>query len=436
MTLSPLPTRMTRQLTWIIVATLCTLVVKEVWQTLIPLIAVSIMHLDPRTLGFLVATETLPLVLLGLLIGGWVDRLGPLKTLGLSQVGLVVIFSISIYMSQRYDISSAIQPFFLVVFLVGLHSMLFDVSLLSVTPTLVASEQLPWANKIQAICQSLAEIVGPILAGSTLAGAGPTGTSTLLCLLSASALVTCTAAIRSGPGFKAHVMPAKPVTTLGPKFSGFRSLVQSALMRAVVFNSLTWNIFYGMLLPIFVGGVAILGNRPELTISVAFSANGAGFLLGSLGSTWMVSRLGVGRTILAAKLIAALTSLGLMLFLYTSRFETLTALAAVVFFIFGAVVSSSQVSSVSIRQAAIPRPFLGRTMAAFRVTTWVGLPIGSVFGGYAAHHFGTFGALGVAIAFNVLCTAVLWRSPLSAPVLDIQQVNHDFPSSPPDPEKR
>ena len=128
--------------------------------------AVLTLQATPIQLGLLGAFAGLPVLLISLLAGVWVDRLRRRPILIAADIGRACIL-LSIPLAALMGALSMIQ-LYIVAGLVGMLTVLYNVADQSYLPAIVAHDRLIEANARIGASDSLAEIAGPSIAGTLM----------------------------------------------------------------------------------------------------------------------------------------------------------------------------------------------------------------------------------------------------------------------------
>src|SRR6266700_868280 len=129
----------------------------------LPLAANLVLRATPVQMGLLAAIGTLPVLLVSLFAGVWVDRLRRRPLLIVADLGRAILL-LSIPLAAVFGLLR-IEQLYLVAALVGILTIIFEVANQSFLPGLVPREQIVEANSKLSASSSLAEIGGPTLAG-------------------------------------------------------------------------------------------------------------------------------------------------------------------------------------------------------------------------------------------------------------------------------
>ena len=260
----------------------------------------------------------------------------------------------------------------------------------SLIPSLVPKKDLPNAIALNSIQFNLSRVIGPLLAGTTLATFGIAACFGLNAL-SFLAVILALASLRV-----AHVKPAsaKPMWT---EMRGGLDYVRSEPTLVSLTVVATASTFLGLPLQTFLPVLAqqVFGQGVE-EYSRMMSWSGAGAVAGALVVAWLGRFDGMGRLLLR---LQALFSL-LIIAVAWSRSLPLTY---VLLFVGGlaAIITTSLVTSLV--QLVAPDGMRGRVMSIYMVAFRGGMPLGSLVSGALIATLG----LPVALTINgaLLCLA-------------------------------
>src|SRR5205085_1546506 len=129
----------------------------------LPLTANLVLGATPTEMGLLAAAGTLPVLLIGLLAGVWVDRLPRRPILIIADISRAVLLG-TVPLAAVLGVLR-IEQLYLVAVLVGILTVFFEVANQSFLPTLVQREHIVEGNSKLSASDSLAEIGGPALTG-------------------------------------------------------------------------------------------------------------------------------------------------------------------------------------------------------------------------------------------------------------------------------
>ena len=132
----------------------------------IPLLAILVLGAHPAQVGLLVALSALPSLLFSLFIGVWIDRL-PRRPLLLLADLVRVLLLLSLPIAALSGLLH-MEQLALVTVLLSTCTLCFDIASQAFLPQIVARDRLVEANSKLGESRSLAEIVGPPLAGGLI----------------------------------------------------------------------------------------------------------------------------------------------------------------------------------------------------------------------------------------------------------------------------
>ena len=366
----------------------------------------ALVYLDatPTEMGILVACSTAPAILVALVAGVWVDRLPHRAVLLFSDYGR---FALLLTVPLAAALASLrIEHLYLVAFVEGCLEVSFNLAYRAILPSLVESEGLVDANAKLRAAEALADSVAPTAGGALVQAIG------------APLTVACTAAsyLASGvvlsrlPAHTAHTASMGDETTLEAITGGLATVTRDARLRAILGLSVTYGFFGSFLITLY--GLRILRDLDfsPLALGLISVGNGLGALACAGLVAPMAARLGLGRSLVLAYLLAVLFDLTIPL-AGGPDWLTFTVLIS------GAFASTAfyvveNVSSMSLRQAITPPAQLGRVGAVFLVANRGLRPVGAVVAGVTAEVIGVQDAMFIGAAGTIGATAWLILSPI------------------------
>ena len=256
-------------------------------------------------------------------------------------------------------------------FVAGLGQAFGGPAYQALIPSLVEKKDLPNAIALNSIQFNLARVIGPLLAGATLAawgGAACFGLNGLSFLVVIFALL--------GMSIR-HVKPAEQKPMMDEMRGGLRyAKGESAIVALTVLGGLTTFLGLPLLtfLPVFAKDV-FGGDINRFSHMMAFS--GAGAVCGALVTAWLGRFRHMGRTLLTILAVfgALVTAFAL------SRVGWLSNL---LLFLTGGTLLMTFSMTSSLVQLIVPDHLRGRVMSIYMVAFRGGMPLGSLAAGYAA----------------------------------------------------
>lgn len=347
------------------------LVGSQITTLALPLAAVLTLQATPVQVGLLSAARFAPFLLLTLFVGVWVDRHKRRPILIAANLGRAVVLGLVPLLALTGSLRLA--HLYIVAFLSGGLTVLFDLAYQSYLPTLIPREQLVEGNSKLQSSASAAVVGGPGLAGLLISAFTPP-LALLLDAVSFLVSVLTLVAIRH-----TEPAPASPQVQQGwwPQIrKGLGVTFGNPYLRAIASEATTYNLFGTWVETLYVlYAVRELGLGPA-ALGTTLALGSVGSLLGSLFAGRWAERLGVGRAIVGAMVLACLSPL-LLLAAGTWR-SVAVPMLVLSFFLGGIGLAVSNVTVVSLRQAIIPKHFLGRINASYRFFIYAGIPIGGL----------------------------------------------------------
>jgi hypothetical protein len=126
-------------------------------------VAISTLHATAAQIGFLTAIRSVPWLLFGLFVGIGIDRFPRRQLLIVADLGRAILLG-SIPIAFALGVLHLVQ-LYIVVFLTGTLSVVFESGYQSYLPALVEREHLVEGNSKLSLSESTSGIVGPSLAG-------------------------------------------------------------------------------------------------------------------------------------------------------------------------------------------------------------------------------------------------------------------------------
>lgn len=371
----------------------------------LPLLAVLALGATPVQMGVLVAAETAPFLLAGLLAGVWVDRLRRRPILiaaDLGRAALLLGLPLLAWSGQL-----RIEHLYAVGFLVGLLTVFFEVAVQAYLPSLVSREQLVDANGKLQTTRSAAQIAGPGLAGVLV----QLWTAPVALVLDAASFLVSALGLWRIRAVEPEPEPVAATASVWQEArEGLRVVVASPLLRAFAGKAATGNLGFQLIMTVFVlYGTRGLGLNAA-HIGLIFAAGSMGNLLGALLAERTAARIGAGPAIVGGSGLAAV---GLLLLpLAQGPKELVVPLLALGLFVDGLGSIVADVHMLSIQQAITPDRLQGRVNATTRFLTWGILPVGGLLGGTLGGTIGLRPTLAVGTLIYLLSMLWLLRSPV------------------------
>ena len=364
-----------------------------------------LLEADAAQMGILTAAGYVPFIFVGLQAGVWVDRMRRRPLLIWSNLVTAVLL-LTIPLAAVLGVLRLEQLYVLALVIGGIH-VVSDVAEQSFLPSLVDRARLPAANARLSGSDSVAQIVGPSVAGVLI----QVLTAPIAILVDAISFVVSAALLS---GMRTAEPPPLPDErrrdTRGLIIEGLRHVTSHRLLRPIFSCGATHNFSRRAIEALFVlYAVDQLGLDP-IALGIVLAAGGPGSLLGALVAVPLSRRIGVGPTIAWMQVLTGVACLAAPL---AAGPEWMTiGLLALGQALLGIARPVFNIAQLSLRQAITPERLQGRVNATMRFIMWGVTPVGALAGGLAGASLGLRPTLFVA-AIGVLIAAVwIVRSPV------------------------
>lgn len=346
----------------------------------LPLTAVLVLSVDSLGLGTLRFAQFIPFLLFSLLFGVLVDSVRKRPLMLLANCGRAFLIAL---VAALYALHQLHLPvLYIVAFLVGTLTVLFDLCWMSYVPLLVDRSHLTEANSKVATSVATAEIAGPGVAGALVQIA----TAPIALLVDAVSYVVSMVSL-----FAIRVTEPAPIRPVAQRrrlrseiADGLRWVARSPYIRTPTAIAGGYNFFYlftEALLPLY--ALRTLG----LTVAqygLILSIGSVGGLAGAAVANRLVRHLHLGRTYTMA--VLAGYSAPLLIPLAHGGHTFVLLLLIVAIFVRQLAAGIANVVGITLRQSATPQQLMGRMTAAVRMLLYglgaVGAPVGGVVGAF------------------------------------------------------
>lgn len=378
----------------------------------LPLLAATTLGASNWEVALLTTFSTLPLLLIGLPVGAWADRLRRRPVLITADLGRAALLA-WIPVAAALDVLT-IQQLYAVALLVGVGSVFFDVSLGAYLPTLIGRPRLTEGNGMLEANRSVASSAGPAIGGQLIHwfGAPLAVVSTVFGYLWSAAWLALIRTPEQQPPRDENPNLAREIR------AGVRFVLAQPFIRATTFHATFAVLFLSTRHAIEVLFLLRTVGLGPGVIGVLMTTAGLGAVAGAVLATRIANRIGRARSVLVSgvamggfSMLIPLTSPG----------------TGLIFFAVGAGMVSfsiivSRVVGISLAQTLCPDHLLGRMNATTRFLAWATLPLGGLVGGALGTALGLRTTLWLTAAGLLLSSLWLLLSP-ACRVRDLPQTN-------------
>jgi MFS family permease len=368
----------------------------------VSIIAVVVLDLSEAQIGVLNAMDQIALVLFGLLVGAWVDRMRRKPIIVVSE-SLRAVLMLTIPVAWMLDALAAWQMY-AVMFLLGLVSVFFDVAQGSYIPILIDNDRLTGANSHMQGIRSASDTGGPLAAGPLVA---------LLTAPVAVAVAVVSFAVSAFSMWRIRFREPDPVRPEKPNLrseiaQGIRFILKDPIIRTVAFSSAWCNLSVGAFQAMLVVFLIRDTGQSSTVVGLILAGSGIGGVLGAMLVGKISAKAGMGRTALVA---LALSGPGMVVVAMSGPgWGALCAVFGQVLYV--AAIVAFNVNVISYRQAITPDPIQGRVNATQRVISWGSVAVGSILGGFAGQAIGARYVLFIAAGMLFAGCLVLLKTPI------------------------
>ncbi|MGI8486294.1 MAG: MFS transporter [Thermomicrobiales bacterium] len=265
-----------------------------------PLVAIMVLDVTPGELGVVYGVQGLPWLLFGLFAGVGSDRFPRRPILIGADVARGLL--IGWIPAAAFLDALTIEQLYVVIFLVGTCSVLFETAYQSFLPSVVAREELVDASGKLAVTESVTSVAGPSIAGVVIQiTTAPVG-------LIVDAFSYLTSAISIARITDREVRPNKAMTQpnmLASLRQGFAYLWNLRIVRAFTLSNATFMLFFTVAQSVvFIFYTRELGLNAGI-IGVIFAVGNVGSLVGAAMASRIGVRSGPGPSILLGSALRA-----------------------------------------------------------------------------------------------------------------------------------
>ncbi|WP_371524625.1 MFS transporter [Streptomyces sp. NBC_01283] len=356
-----------------------------------PLLATISFAATPFEVGVVAAAQYVPVLVVTLFIGMWLDRRPRRPTLLFTDVagGLALLI---------IPVLSGLDEFHLgmlyaVAFGFGSLVAIAEVCAQAYTPSLVRESELVAAiGRLEAVF-TLVVVAAPGLGGllmNWLGGSGAVLMGAVLYLIAALVLLSVN---RREPPVVAPVTRERMVSEIA---AGARLLLSIPVLRTLIGQAALFNFFEQAMLTLYtVYAASVVGVTPAL-LGLTVTLGAVGSMLGAVAAEQAERRWGLKRVVVASMAIASFAPV--LIPLATDPTPLTVTIWSVSFVLYGFGLTVYNVFSTSTRQRLTPDHLRGRVAATTRLVAYGPLSAGTLLGGSLGSLFGAREGLWITVA--------------------------------------
>jgi MFS family permease len=345
-------------------------------------------------MGLITALGGAAALITGVFAGAVADRFNRRALLIISDVARFLLYAA---IPLVWLIEPQLWLIYAIVPIASCFAMMYQVTHVTVVPSLVSKEHIIKANGRLYATTATAFLAGPALAGAI---SGTFGPQTAIAVDAASFALSAVALLF----VKFQSQPAQP-SERGAFLAGARFLWNQPVLRALTLLLAAFTSISTGLTDVFIFKLKHDLSQPDRVVGYVMAASFVGTLLASLVVPRVRQKLGFGTAWIAACVLCGLAVLAMA---WSAQVVVIAAMAAAVLFATGI----AGICSMSLRQEITPSPLLGRVTSAFWTLHGALNPAGIAILAVAAGRFGTTATLFVAgsaiilIALSAILTPV------------------------------
>jgi len=372
----------------------------QITMLALPLTAATVLNASPTQMGFLMAFELAPFVLLSLPAGVWLDRVRklPVYVIGESAFALALI---TVPIAAWTGVLSMTWLYAVGVVLGCVHVFGGTAAQIVLTQ-IVSRDRLVEAHSKNALAVSGSEIAGPGIAGALIKILGaPIAIAFDAILIAGSVLLL------RGIRVEEKLADHGSANFMAQLREGLNFVARTKMLWTLALFVGCWQLLHHM-----ASVVQILLATRELGMSAqaigfSYAGMGVGTILASVYGKRVSDKFGPGPTIVAGIAVSAVGWLALSV-------APVNAFGVVLFGFmltcFSGGATLMFVNFLSLRQAVTPEPLLGRMTSIMRWLILIGAGPGALIGGYVGEHVGLRASLACAGLGALVLTVFAWRS--------------------------
>ncbi len=360
----------------------------------LPVIAAVELQASNFEVAALAGMTFLPWLLLGLVIGVWVDRL-PRKPVMLASLVVRVLVLGLLPLGYWFGFLST-PLLFGTAFVAGVTSVFFQLADAALVQQAVTPNELMEGNGLITGSGAAADAAGRSVAGWLTSSAGA---SNSLLVQVATSIVSLVAVQRLD--VKEVVQPQSDRRILREMYDGLRYTFSTGPLRAILFNAALWNLGGNIVASLLVLLVLRTIGESEVWLGLLLAAASLGGAVGGVTANALGERFGSG-PLWRWSMVPGVLGYASLLILTPGWGMTWGIIGM---FVMGASVAWNIVVGSSFRQRVCPPGMMGRLGAASRTVSWGMLALASLIAGILAETVGI--REGILIGVVIACGAPL-----------------------------
>jgi Na+/melibiose symporter-like transporter len=397
------------------------LVGAQIGDFALPLAAVLALAATSQEVGLLASVIRLPYLLISLFAGVLVDRVRGRNLMASADLGRALLLGAVPVLYWTHELG--ISWLYLLGFLVGCCTVLFDVAGQAYLPRLVDREDLVAGNAALGSSQSAATIAGPALGGVLVQWLTAPVAVVAASFSYLVSVVNIWLIRHREPVAERPVERTGESGTLRQVREGLVLVFRNEPLRTTTIMASVFNLSFTAFEVVFVQFMPRTLGLSASEIGLVMASLGPGFLIGAMFAGRLPKLLGYGRTMLITASVANLVMP--VISLVHGHGVAAVAVLMTVNFLFASFGVANNVTMLTIRQSITPDSLQGRVAATNRFVAMGIAPVGALLGGVLGSAVGLRGTVlvttcGFCLALIPLVTSSMLRirHELPAPIAE------------------
>ncbi|WP_152361464.1 MFS transporter [Microlunatus speluncae] len=370
----------------------------------VPILAVVLLEASATQMGLLGAASRLPIVLFGLAVGVWVDRVRRRRLMimtDLARAGVLLMIPLAAAAGLL-----GLPLLYGVAFIVATLGVVFQISASAFLRTLLPAARLIDGNARLTQSRALTQISGPGLGGALVQAV----TAPVAIMIDIASYLLSALALTRIRVEEPAVRPGARRAVWREVYEGCRVIWRSPILRASAASAGTYNLFHSAVLAVEVIFLARDLGLSAVQLGIVLGAVGPGALVGATLAVRAGGRWGIGPVMIAGLALAGLANLALPL--AAGPPSVIFVVIVVASFGSGFGQPFYNVNQGAVRQALVGVGLQGRVTATMSVVAGGAAPLGALLGGLLADRLGVRPLLIIAALGTIGAAAWLLASPV------------------------
>lgn len=371
----------------------------------LPTLAILLAGADAFEVGLVYALGYIPSIVIGIPVGVAVDRFDRRRLMVFADL-LRFIATSSIAVAWFTNGTVAILHVYVVAFVIGLGTTIYDVAAQAALPLIVSPDAVGDANAKLALGRSLSQLIGAPITGALIQSMG----AALSMFLDALACLASAALLVSASNWPSGVGSTHGRSRGEHAWSAAVSVIsKNGPLRRVLALMAVLNLGGAMIGALFLVYAYEDLHLPASIVGLALGLGSLGALVASLSAVRIQRLVGLEPVMR----LSAIAAGGVLWMIPAASIGFAAFVLAAYEFLFSGCATLFVICQLTWRQTTIPNELQGRVNAIVRMVAIGALPLGALLGGICGSAFGITNAilLGATVAsVGGVILGVSWRT--------------------------